>query len=113
MSEAKRARCAPRARDPGRARGTAAGTLASRPAESPLRPTPRCAWRSERRRSSWAAGSSSARTRRKRARAIVAATTYWQDAKKLAEISTGLGQAMLGVAARTLTEDQQFAARGW
>jgi pyridoxal 5'-phosphate synthase pdxS subunit len=49
----------------------------------------------------------------RRARAIVAATTYWQDAKKLAEISTGLGQAMLGIAAHTVGEDQRFAARGW
>src|SRR5205823_4483437 len=30
----------------------------------------------------------------RRAHAIVAATTYYQDAKKLAEISTGLGGAM-------------------
>src|SRR5262249_56908422 len=49
----------------------------------------------------------------RRARAIVAATTYWQDPKKLAEISTGLGQAMSGVAARTVPRDEQFAARGW
>jgi len=49
----------------------------------------------------------------RRARAIVAATTYWQDAKKLAEISTGLGPAMLGIAARTVSAEQQFAARGW
>jgi pyridoxal 5'-phosphate synthase pdxS subunit len=49
----------------------------------------------------------------RRARAMVAATTYWQDAKKLAEISTGLGRAMPGVAARTIAEEQQFAARGW
>jgi pyridoxal 5'-phosphate synthase pdxS subunit len=49
----------------------------------------------------------------RRARAMVAATTYWQDPKKLAEISTGLGQAMSGVAARSLPEDRQFAPRGW
>jgi pyridoxal 5'-phosphate synthase pdxS subunit len=49
----------------------------------------------------------------RRARAIVAATTYWQDAKKLAEISTGLGSAMPGVAARTVSAEQQFASRGW
>jgi pyridoxal 5'-phosphate synthase pdxS subunit len=49
----------------------------------------------------------------RRARAMVAATTYWQDPKKLAEISTGLGRAMSGVAARTIAEDQQFAVRGW
>jgi pyridoxal 5'-phosphate synthase pdxS subunit len=49
----------------------------------------------------------------RRARAIVAATTCWQDAKKLAEVSTGLGQAIRGVAARSLETSQQLAARGW
>jgi pyridoxal 5'-phosphate synthase pdxS subunit len=47
----------------------------------------------------------------KRARAIVAATTHWQDAKKLAEISTGLGQPMRGL---DLSQtDTRFATRGW
>jgi pyridoxal 5'-phosphate synthase pdxS subunit len=49
----------------------------------------------------------------RRARAIVAATTYWQDAKKLAEISTGLGQPMRGVAVRGIAEGDRFAPRGW
>jgi pyridoxal 5'-phosphate synthase pdxS subunit len=49
----------------------------------------------------------------RRARAIVAATTYWQDAKKLAEISTGLGQPMRGIAARGIAEGDRFAPRGW
>jgi pyridoxal 5'-phosphate synthase pdxS subunit len=49
----------------------------------------------------------------KRARAIVAATTYWQDPKMLAEVSRGLGQPMLGVAARTVAEGARFAPRGW
>ncbi|HMJ50894.1 MAG TPA: pyridoxal 5'-phosphate synthase lyase subunit PdxS [Polyangiaceae bacterium] len=49
----------------------------------------------------------------RRAQAIVAATTYWQDAKKLAEISTGLGQPMRGVAARGIAESERFAPRGW
>jgi pyridoxal 5'-phosphate synthase pdxS subunit len=49
----------------------------------------------------------------RRARAVVAATTYWQDSKKLAEISTGLGQAMLGIAARSVSDEARFAARGW
>jgi len=48
-----------------------------------------------------------------RARAIVAATTYWQDAAKLAEVSGGLGPAMLGVAARAVAEQDRFAQRGW
>ncbi|MET0591911.1 MAG: pyridoxal 5'-phosphate synthase lyase subunit PdxS [Polyangiaceae bacterium] len=49
----------------------------------------------------------------RRAKAIVSATTYWQDAKKLAEISTGLGQPMRGVAARGIAEGERFAPRGW
>jgi pyridoxal 5'-phosphate synthase pdxS subunit len=49
----------------------------------------------------------------RRARAIVAATTYWQDAKKLAEISTGLGQPMRGISTRGIAEGERFAPRGW
>jgi pyridoxal 5'-phosphate synthase pdxS subunit len=49
----------------------------------------------------------------KRARAIVAATTYWQDPKKLAEVSGGLGQPMAGTAARAVAEEHRFAPRGW
>ena len=49
----------------------------------------------------------------KRARAIVAATTFWQDPKKLAEVSGGLGPSMRGVAARAVAEGERFAGRGW
>lgn len=49
----------------------------------------------------------------RRARAIVAATTYWQDAAKLAEISTGLGAAMSGVAVRATADTERLAGRGW
>ncbi len=49
----------------------------------------------------------------RRARAIVGATTYWQDAQKLAEISTGLGRSMAGIAARAIDEHDRFAPRGW
>jgi pyridoxal 5'-phosphate synthase pdxS subunit len=48
----------------------------------------------------------------KRARAIVLATTHWNDAKKLAEVSTGLGEAMRGTATAQLTEAARFAERG-
>lgn len=48
-----------------------------------------------------------------RARAIVAGVTYWQDAKKLAEISRGLGRPMKGIEMSTLTEEQRLAKRGW
>jgi pyridoxal 5'-phosphate synthase pdxS subunit len=49
----------------------------------------------------------------RRAKAIVEATTYWEDAKKLAEISTGLGVAMPGIELGTLSADQRMAGRGW
>jgi pyridoxal 5'-phosphate synthase pdxS subunit len=47
-----------------------------------------------------------------RARAIVEATTHWQDAKRLAEISAGLGGAMRGVDAASLAANERLAARG-
>lgn len=49
----------------------------------------------------------------KRAKAIVAAVTYWQDPKKLAEVSTGLGMAMKGIEMSELSEEQKLAKRGW
>ncbi len=48
-----------------------------------------------------------------RAKAIVAATTYWQDASKLATISTGLGKAMPGLELSALGRSERFAERGW
>ena len=47
----------------------------------------------------------------KRARAIVLATTYYNDPKKLAEVSTDLGGAMSGVSADEIKT--QYAERGW
>lgn len=49
----------------------------------------------------------------RRARAIVEAVTYYNNPVKLAEISTDLGEPMLGISARTLTEGEQLAVRGW
>jgi pyridoxal 5'-phosphate synthase pdxS subunit len=49
----------------------------------------------------------------RRARAIVDAVTHWQDAKKLAEISTGLGEAMRGIERSKLPEGERMASRGW
>jgi len=49
----------------------------------------------------------------KRARAIVDATTYWQEPKKLAEISSGLGGEMRGIEMAELSEGSRMAARGW
>jgi len=49
----------------------------------------------------------------KRARAIVKATTYYNDAKILAEVSENLGDAMSSIDVRTLEENQLYASRGW
>ena len=49
----------------------------------------------------------------KRAKAVVQATTYWQDAKKLVEISTGIGEPMKGIEMEKLSDDQRLAKRGW
>lgn len=48
-----------------------------------------------------------------RAKAIVAAVTYWQEPKKLVEISKGLGQAMSGLEIQKLSAQDRFAERGW
>ncbi len=48
-----------------------------------------------------------------RARAIVDAVTHWEDPKKLAEISTGLGKPMSGLEIKDLSEHERLATRGW
>jgi pyridoxal 5'-phosphate synthase pdxS subunit len=48
-----------------------------------------------------------------RAHAVVRATTHYQDAKVVAEVSRGLGEPMRGVAAATLPEGERLQARGW
>ncbi len=49
----------------------------------------------------------------KRAKAVVDAVTHWQDFKKLAEVSTGLGAAMRGVERSALLPEQRLSTRGW
>jgi pyridoxal 5'-phosphate synthase pdxS subunit len=49
----------------------------------------------------------------KRARAIVEAVTYYNDPKKLVEISKDLGEPMVGIGLSELREDQRLAKRGW
>jgi pyridoxal 5'-phosphate synthase pdxS subunit len=48
-----------------------------------------------------------------RARAIVKATTNFRDAKVLAEVSRGLGEAMVGRGIEELAEGERLAVRGW
>jgi pyridoxal 5'-phosphate synthase pdxS subunit len=48
-----------------------------------------------------------------RAKAIVEATTHFQDAEILGRVSTGLGDAMSGLSAATLSPDELLETRGW
>ena len=47
-----------------------------------------------------------------RAKAIVEATTHYQNPEILAEVSRNLGESMLGIAVSSLPEDAQLAKRG-
>ena len=49
----------------------------------------------------------------KRAKAIVEAATYYQDPKKLAEISYDLGEPMVGIGLDELADEDRMAGRGW
>ena len=49
----------------------------------------------------------------KRARAIVQATTHFNDPSILAEVSADLGVPMVGINIETLAENQKMAGRGW
>jgi pyridoxal 5'-phosphate synthase pdxS subunit len=49
----------------------------------------------------------------RRARAIVEATTMYEDPGVVAKVSRGLGEAMVGIEIPMLPDDQRYAARGW
>jgi len=49
----------------------------------------------------------------KRARAIVRATTRWQDTAALLEAEESLGSGMKGVDAASLPEEARLQTRGW
>jgi pyridoxal 5'-phosphate synthase pdxS subunit len=49
----------------------------------------------------------------KRAAAIVKATTHFRDAGILAEVSRGLGEAMVGINISQMPEVEKIAGRGW
>ncbi len=48
-----------------------------------------------------------------RGRAIVEATTHFNNPKILAKVSENLGEPMVGISASTLPEEEQLAIRGW
>ena len=49
----------------------------------------------------------------KRAKAIVEATTHFNDPAVIARVSEDLGEPMVGIDINVLPEDQKFAKRGW
>jgi pyridoxal 5'-phosphate synthase pdxS subunit len=49
----------------------------------------------------------------RRARAIVRATTHWQEPKLVAEVSRGLGEPMRGIEIATIPEAERLQTRGW
>lgn len=49
----------------------------------------------------------------KRAQAIVRAVSHFEDPDILAEVSRGLGEAMVGINSDLLEEEQLLATRGW
>ncbi len=49
----------------------------------------------------------------RRAKAIVESVLFHNDAKKLAEISKNLGEAMVGISVSSLGEKELMAGRGW
>ena len=48
-----------------------------------------------------------------RGKAIVEATTHYNDPDILAKVSENLGEPMVGISASTLPEEEQLARRGW
>jgi len=49
----------------------------------------------------------------KRAKAIVQAVTHFRDAKVLAEVSEGIGEAMVGLNVEKMPAGEKLAGRGW
>jgi len=48
-----------------------------------------------------------------RARAIVKATTHYQDPSIIAEVSKGLGEPMRGLDIKAIPTEELLATRGW
>jgi pyridoxal 5'-phosphate synthase pdxS subunit len=48
-----------------------------------------------------------------RAKAMVHATTHWQEPDEVLNASRGLGDAMEGIEMSTLSEEERLANRGW
>ena len=49
----------------------------------------------------------------RRAKAIVEATTHYDNPDILAKVSIGLGEAMSGMDVRSMKPEEMLASRGW
>ena len=49
----------------------------------------------------------------RRAKAIVEATTHFDDAEVLADVSAGLGEPMVGISLELARRDERLEVRGW
>ena len=49
----------------------------------------------------------------RRAKAIVEATTHYNDPKIIADVSAGLGAPMVGIASASLADSERLEVRGW
>jgi pyridoxal 5'-phosphate synthase pdxS subunit len=49
----------------------------------------------------------------KRAKAIVEAVAHYKDARRIAEVSKGLGEAIRGQSVAQLEDKDKLAGRGW
>nr|WP_038474569.1 pyridoxal 5'-phosphate synthase lyase subunit PdxS [Fimbriimonas ginsengisoli] len=58
-------------------------------------------------------GAEASREHARRATAIVNSVLFYKEPKRLAEISKGLGQPMVGINCGDLTDQQRLAERGW
>jgi pyridoxal 5'-phosphate synthase pdxS subunit len=47
------------------------------------------------------------------AKAVVRATTHYQDAEIIAEVSKNLGEAMSGLDIKQIPDEELLASRGW
>ena len=112
-AEAKNLQAPVRARQAGWPRTGGCRSSRSPRAASRRRRTRRSACSSAPTASSSAPGSSSRAIPSTRAKAIVEATTHYNDAEVLARVSAGLGEAMVGISSASIAPEQLLETRGW
>ena len=61
----------------------------------------------------WAVGIFKSGDPAKRAKAIVEATTHYNNPDILAKVSRNLGEPMVGINVSTMPDEERIAERGW